>query len=354
MKRLLSAFALAATLGLATTACGAVTPYAATVNGERITQRELDRELEDIKGNQAYVDALSGQIQVEGSGVDTFDAAFVARVLTRRIVLELVDQEVERRELSISAYNRQLAEEEVKAGFAQDPTMYTNFDEAYRDELIERTATVNRLQEALAEVTISEETIEEYYAEHEAEFAQTCVSHILVATAEEATAIKARLDAGEEFGAIASAESTDPGSGQAGGALGCHPSGTFVPEFEAAMAALDVDQVSEPVQTQFGSHLIKVTDRQAQPISEVRSQIRQALLEDSQLAFNELVDELLADADITVNPRYGRFERTESGSQVVPPQAPTTTTTAPPLDTGPEGVPFGGEEAPVDTSVPEE
>ncbi len=90
-----------------------------------------------------------------------------------------------------------------------------------------------------------------------------CVSHILVATEDEATAIKAELDAGADFATIAQEKSTDPGSGAAGGELGCQSPDSWVPEFSAAMLTAEVGKVTEPVESQFGFHLILVTGSEA-------------------------------------------------------------------------------------------
>lgn len=84
-------------------------------------------------------------------------------------------------------------------------------------------------------------------------------SHILVATEQEANDLKTRIDNGEDFGAVAQQHSQCP-SGRSGGDLGFFGKGMMVPEFEQAAFASEVNQVSTPVKTQFGYHLIKVTE----------------------------------------------------------------------------------------------
>lgn len=80
--------------------------------------------------------------------------------------------------------------------------------------------------------------------------------HILVKTETEAKAVKARLDKGEKFGAIAQQVSLCP-SGKKGGDLGKFGRGQMVKEFEKAAFELEKGQVSGPVKTQFGYHIIK-------------------------------------------------------------------------------------------------
>lgn len=84
--------------------------------------------------------------------------------------------------------------------------------------------------------------------------------HILVSTEEACNALKARIEAGEDFGAVAKAESRCP-SGQRGGDLGEFPRGAMVPEFDQAVFTGEIGKVLGPVRTQFGYHLIEVTSR---------------------------------------------------------------------------------------------
>ena len=83
-----------------------------------------------------------------------------------------------------------------------------------------------------------------------------CARHLLVPTLEEAREALARLEKGEAFPEVAQALSHDPGSKEAGGDLGCEPEGTYIPAFEKALLLLKPGQVSAPVQTEYGFHLI--------------------------------------------------------------------------------------------------
>lgn len=101
-------------------------------------------------------------------------------------------------------------------------------------------------------------------------------AHILVATEEEATAVTARLDAGEDFAALAAELSTDTGSGAMGGDLGFFGPGMMVPEFEQAVGGLEIGQVSDPVQSQFGWHVAELEETRPQAVptlDEVREEL---------------------------------------------------------------------------------
>ncbi len=115
-------------------------------------------------------------------------------------------------------------------------------------------------------------------------------SHILVETEEDAADIRAELDAGADFATLARERSTGP-SGPNGGELGWFGKGRMVPEFEEAVLAMGAGDVSDPVQTQFGWHVIKLNDRRtsaAPTFDEVReelaTQMRQEAVEDRVLS----------------------------------------------------------------------
>ncbi|MEX0371536.1 MAG: peptidylprolyl isomerase [Tateyamaria sp.] len=122
-------------------------------------------------------------------------------------------------------------------------------------------------------------------------------SHILVETEEEAAAIKAEIEAGADFAATAREKSTGP-SGPNGGQLGWFGTGAMVPSFEAAVIALEVGEVSEPVQTQFGWHVIILNETRTPDnptLDEVRGDIVQEVRD---AAVESYVAELMDAAQI--------------------------------------------------------
>ena len=104
-------------------------------------------------------------------------------------------------------------------------------------------------------------------------------AHILVETEETANEIKAELDNGGDFAALAREKSTGP-SGPRGGDLGWFGKGVMVPEFEAAVTTMEPAQVSDPVQTQFGWHIVKLNEirkADAPDLETVRPELEQAV-----------------------------------------------------------------------------
>src|SRR5205807_4950721 len=121
----------------------------------------------------------------------------------------------------------------------------------------------------------------------------------VAAARSKATAWRARLDRGEDFAAMAKAESDDKGSGAQGGDLGCQPKGSFVREFEDAENALPPGQTSGPVQSQFGFHVIQVPSRKTRTLEEAAPQIRERIQSQNRRANRSFIDRALATAKIT-------------------------------------------------------
>ena len=88
-------------LALAGAGCNPTSPYAARVNGGTISQGDLNNELTAIRSDPAYLNQIQSQSQVIGAGQDSFDSSFVAQVLNRQIVFELVHQEAARRGIGV-------------------------------------------------------------------------------------------------------------------------------------------------------------------------------------------------------------------------------------------------------------
>ena len=137
----------------------------------------------------------------------------------------------------------------------------------------------------------SDEEIQKYYEENkEAQFTtpeQRCARHILFNKDQKQKAedVKEQLEDGGDFAELAKEYSQDPGSAEKGGDLGCLGRGETVPEFEEAAFGAEQGEIVGPVETEFGYHVIEVTDakpEQTRPLSEVESQIRDQLSTEEQ------------------------------------------------------------------------
>ena len=215
----------------------------AVVNGREITQMDVQKTLQGL-----------GQAAMNYSGPDG----------EQKLVDELINQELfyaEALATDLDKSEQFVAEmEDVKAN------MLKQFF----------------VRQLLDGLQVPEEDVEAYYNENKSEFtkpAQAKASHILVDTEEQAKEIKAEIEGGLSFEEAAGKYSKCPSNAK-GGDLGFFGQGQMVPEFEEAVFAMEVDQMSAPVQTQFGFHLIKKTDTQEAgeaTFGEVRQNILQQL-----------------------------------------------------------------------------
>ncbi len=342
MKRFSVLFtALAAGLALVATACGSVSQYAAKVDNTSISQDSLEDELRSIGANGPYLKLIESRQQVKGAGAGTFDAAFTALALTRQIYYQLIGAELAARKLSVGPADLAAAKATVIEQI-QGEDVFNAFPKDYQEELVRRQAQLDLLTLSLNGLSGSaDDAARAYYDANKDEFAVACVSHILVATQEKADDIKARVGRGEDYAALARAESSDTQSALKGGELGCDITQAtgFVPEFLLAVFSQPVGEVGAPVKTQFGLHLIKVTSRDVPPFDQAKDQARAKLAETGQEKLLTWLQETVAKANIEVNPRYGTFDKEGASPGVVPPARPTdaTSTTVAGLIPGPAG-----------------
>jgi len=119
--------------------------------------------------------------------------------------------------------------------------------------------------------------------------------HILVATEDEAKQALDRLNKGEDFAKLATELSTDPGSKVKGGDLGWVGHGAFDPTFEAAAYALKIGEVSQPIKTQFGYHIIQLLGREVQPYTDSELQTKK------QTAYNDWLTKAKDELKATTN-----------------------------------------------------
>ena len=246
---------------MAQDAAPAEDPVLATVNGEEILESE-------VRATQQGLPQQYRQLPF-----DMLKADLLTREINQRLLMD-------------AGSEAGLADdEEVKAQIA-----------ALERRLIAETYLDRALSDAITDDAI-EAKYEEFIKTNEPE-PQVHARHILLESEEDAKAIIAELDDGADFVELAKEKSTGP-SGPNGGDLGFFNRGDMVAPFaEAAFAMEPGTYSSEPVQTQFGWHVIKVEEKKegTQPsLDEVRQQL---VAEISRDAFNALVEDLRSDAEI--------------------------------------------------------
>jgi len=141
-----------------------------------------------------------------------------------------------------------------------------------------------------------------------------CAKHILVATEEEALAVRVRLEAGEDFTAVATEVSLDTGS--EGGDLGCQVASAYVEPFAATTMSAPLDELTGPFQTDFGWHVVVVSDRTAPTREEILADPTGVIpSEELSALWREWFNAKLQAATVELDPKYGTW----SAVGIIPP-----------------------------------
>lgn len=312
---------------LAATGCGdLLEPAAAVVGGKKITVEKVQKAVDEFESTDAFRQQAAQGDQTAIKRV--FEQGYLSQLIQRAVL------EPEAAQRGVSVTDADVAERmDLIAGDFPSPGA---FEEAVKEQgltleqlesLVYDQLIQERLREAItADIAPSEDELLAHYEESAVDFRQTRAQHILVADRPLAQDLAARLRAAPRkkveslFDRLAAQHSTDQGNASQGGDLGYSSSGDFVPAFERAIDDLDVGEISDPIRTQFGFHVVRVIDRRTQPFEEVRDEILAELAGPAQEeAWSEWLIDAFVEAEVEVNPRYGEFDL--DTQQVVDPSA---------------------------------
>ena len=174
-------------------------------------------------------------------------------------------------------------------------------------EFAQRILTLRAVRIAIAEKQVGADALRSQYEQRAAEFTIVQADHILVKTQAEARNVYQRIhDATvEQFTALARKTSIEPGAKDSGGVLGSAPASQYLPEFANAVVALEPGEVSKPVHTQFGWHVIYLVNKEVKPFEEAKAGLLEPVADTE---FKGWLRERAKELGVEVNPRYGRFE----------------------------------------------
>jgi peptidyl-prolyl cis-trans isomerase C len=199
--------------------------------------------------------------------------------------------------------NDLLFNEGKKEGIENDPEIERQVADLRKRLVVQRV-----MRQYQTPPTITDEEVKAYYDANPNLYSTTQVaaSHILVKDEETAKAIRAELvEHPDRFAALAAEKSTDTGSAKKGGELGLFGQGRMVPEFDRVAFSLQPGQISEPVKTRYGYHIIMVTERkegERKPFEQVKEQIRTTLRNQRlQEQVDGHFDELRKDAGVKID-----------------------------------------------------
>lgn len=252
---------LAAALAVPGLALAQAPQPAATIDGVPITEEDLKIARDDLGPSLQRMDEAQRQAYV-------IDYLIDLKLLARAAEKQKLDQEPQFARLLAHLRSRALMESLMEKAGAEG-------------------ITGDKVQK------FYEEAIKGLPPEEEAK-----ARHILVQTEDEAKKALARVKGGEDFAKVAAELSKDPGSGKEGGDLGWFTKDRMVKEFADATFAMKAGELSAPVKSQFGWHVIKLEEKRTKPVpplSDVKDELSRYLVQKAQ---QELVLKLRSEAKI--------------------------------------------------------
>lgn len=319
---------LALGLAAALSGCGDLPRSAvAKVNGKVITKEDLDKAINERRqgGNVPEPDSPEYErVKQQMTEILAVQEVFSFEADKRGITVseEEVDQQIDQ-------IKQQAGGEEQFLGYLKEAGLTL---EDYRDEMRNNLLFQAVYQEAVKDApAVTDEEAKKIYDANPAQFQMPemrKVSHILVKDEAAAKQVQTRLAKGEDFATIAKEVSQDPGSKDKGGDLGEVPSvdSGFVPEFEQAMNQLASGQISTPVKSQFGYHIIRVDSIKPggqKTFDEIKEQLKMQLkLDKERTVFDAWLAETVGTYDIIYAEGYDPGENSQiSGKGKTQPQA---------------------------------
>lgn len=320
------AISLVVALALGIAACSTSAGSAATVGDTQITTAEV----EQAYARRAEAPGLASELA--GGEVD---ANLQASVLTTLIRTEVLRQAAEDRDVEVSdedvAEQREVLVETAGGQEALDELLAdSNVSEEELEENLVDQAIQAKIGEQLAPEVSDEDVKTEFEEDPQGQYGEKVeVRHILTETEDEAEEAKQRVESGDEFSEVAQEMSQDPGSAANGGELGPVARGSTVEAFDEAAFNAEVGEVVGPVETEFGFHVLEVTDEVAgAEFTEVEDEIRTQLETTSQgQAFSDYITNFVSDLEVEVDPEYGSWDA--QSVSVLPPDAAESPTDLP-------------------------
>ena len=312
-----SILCLCVLVALVLAACAVGEAPAATVGDAEISSAQLSADVPLYR----FLAGLSGAPCGTPQGNESADAACTRFTLGNDIREEIVKAYAIEHDLSVNRDDVDQAIAQVAQSLGGDAAL----EQQLRDGGLERADLVvlarrlllfGEVQTVVADERLSDDTLRALYEQDLAQFTTVQVSHILVETEEEAARIADRATPAN-FAALAADLSIDTQSAQNGGDLGAYSEAqfrsSFDPTFVEAALSLQPGEISGPVQTQFGWHVIELVREDTASFEEVRDQL--AARQGGQI-FNDWLAERYQALDVEVNPRYGRLD--PSTGEVLP------------------------------------
>lgn len=295
--------------------------YIASINGTKfITAKEFREKIGTVQGQYATQMGIDYKSEKGKEGYNQLKTQLMQELILTKIMLGnaeqdkivITDDQVKQEINKIKAQNFQNNDLAFKKAMKKN-----NIKEDSLNVILKEKMTLQKYVEKLMNdnVKISDKDLMSEYNAKKADFTtkeSVEASHILVKSEPEAKKIYSDIKAGKDFSELAKKNSQDPGSKNNGGSLGYFSKGQMVPEFEKAAFSLKVGEVSQPVKTSFGYHVIKKTGykpEQVMPFDQVKQNLEQQVKADKQREFfTSWRDKAIKDADVKFNKGYESYD----------------------------------------------
>jgi hypothetical protein len=291
-------------------ACGSLAPPAATVDGVSISDQRVAADVDLFTA----LSSLSQQNCATPVGTETGAAACSRVVLNSLVQQSIVSRYARSHHVKVSVAdvtNESGALLSQLGGSSKvDPVLRAK-GLSHQDfrTLARRIVLFTDVRTAVTTERITTAQLQQQYQRNMTQYETLHAEHILLKTRAVAENVYRQVakpgSTEKDFLALAKKVSTDPSAAQNSGDLGEVPASSLDQTFVQAALALKPGQISKPVHTQFGWHVIRLVSLGVQPFDQVRAQIQQQL---SQQAFQSWLTEELGQAHVAVNPRYGRWD----------------------------------------------
>ncbi|MBM7643811.1 foldase protein PrsA [Scopulibacillus daqui] len=169
-------------------------------------------------------------------------------------------------------------------------------------------------------VKVTEKEMKDYYDKNKDKLTEVKASHILVKDKKTADKIEQKLKKGEDFSKLAKENTTDTATKDSGGDLGWFKKGEMDPAFEKAAFKLKVGQVSDPVKTQYGYHIIKLTGKK-DSYKELKPEVKQAVLQKKAKPAQEVLQNLVKKGDVKIKDKQFKDLFNQPQQPTLPPGA---------------------------------
>ena len=359
-----------AALLLSSCSSSSLSGNAVVVNGDAVSNKDFEAQLKAISSNTAYLKVAlpadsSGATPAATDGSNNYSTDFTTQALNQQVTFLLAAQEVSRRGLTVSDDDKTKAASVLANDLGQqttDPSTGQAVSDGsgqavlddlgvFKDVLVNGVANILAIQNDITKQLSTDEALKTAYdAGGDTYKNQACTSIIILdatvkdpttgsasaptdasfaAALTKAQGLVGQIKSPTDFATVAQANSDDSTSAAKGGDLGCAAVGAYAqqqPEIDAVISSQPVGTVSAPVKASFGYAIVLVRSRGDLSFEDAKPQLKSGVSAAMKTAFQNWLNQGAKDADVTVDPKWGSWDK-DNGTVVAPGGSTSSTST---------------------------